>query len=293
MTTEPCHVNDTLSAYGITPSMIISFYVLTGIIGFTANIVIIYVMCANRLERSAHDIYFIYMVCTDLSIIITIPIWVYYLTNQDKIYGWECSLLSFTFYVPLFLYPYFIIAIAIEHHRTLILDKPVSVKTANISFVIIFIIVILISLPYCIFRQTSGFHSCIFGNNTWNVSAPARTVMGITINAFTYALPASVALFYSIRIYSTRRGSKKRNKRASFYIDVMTVTMLSFNGLINLTIFKNMVAGYSQNNSDCDYIKREHFFGMMGITLVFFRAAISPIICMYVNRKMFKNLCEL
>nr|AAQ24855.1 chemokine receptor-like protein [Simian cytomegalovirus] len=289
MTNETCHVNDTLSAYGITPSMIISFYSLTGIIGFTANMVIMYVMYLSRLKRSARDMYFIYMILTDLAMVSIIPLWVHYLLNQAEIYHLECILMSFAFYVPLFLHSNLIVAIAVERYQALVIKNRVTSNTANISVVIICILIILISLPYCIFRETTGFQSCMFGNDTWHVSAPARAVMGITINAWTYVLPAFAMLFFSLRIYSTRR--RKRYRRASVYIDILTVTMLCFHGLFNLNIFKNMVVGYWQNKPDCDYIKREHLFSIMGVALVLLRPVISPIICMYVNRKMFKTLC--
>nr|ACQ55271.1 chemokine receptor vGPCR3B [Cercopithecine betaherpesvirus 5] len=292
MSNQTCNINDSLIAYGLTPGVTIGVYSLAGIVGLAGNLLILCVMYLGRPKWFAHDIFFMNMMFTDLAMILTIPAWVYYLINYSQLEHWECIGLSFAFYVPLFVHSDLIVAIAIERYQSLVRNKPVSVRAATVSCVFMWIVVILVSSPYYMFRGKHENQSCILGNYTWHIPGPFRTVMNVTINTWTFVVPAAAAMFLSLRIHSSSWGSRKMNIRTSFHIDTMAVTMLFFNGLFNLNIFRDVVADDSQQKS-CDYMKQQHFFRMMGIASVFLRPVFSPIIYICVSRKIIQGICKL
>ncbi|QQL10317.1 Ja216 [Japanese cytomegalovirus] len=284
--TGHCHINESLVSYGIAPAATITLYSIAGICGVTGNLLILLVLFTRRIHWFANDIYYLNMIFTDFLVFITLPAWVYYLLNYTQLSHYACIALSFVFYVSIFIQADFMVAVAIERYRSLVKNKPLSVKKASVSCACIWIIVIVVSSPYYMFRSQHETNSCILGNYTWHMNSPFRTTMDASINIWSFVVPAVTTLLIARRIYVCTSGNKKMNARASGLLEAMVISMLFFGGLFNLNIFRDIVADTSEDNKDCTYLKQEHFIRMVGVALVYGRAIFNPFMYMCVSKRL-------
>ncbi|XP_054450698.1 C-C chemokine receptor type 2-like [Pteronotus mesoamericanus] len=220
---EPC---DKFEVKRISTWLLPLLYSLVFIVGFVGNLLVVLTLINCKKLKSMTDIYLLNLAISDLLLLLTLPVWMHFVSNEWALGDIMCKVITGIYQIGYFGGIFFIILLTIDRYLAIV-HAVFALKARTVTFGavtsgITWVVAVFASLPVIIFTEAKpedGAYFCgpYFPKGWKNFYSLMRTILGLVLPLLIMVICYSGILKTLLRC----RNEKKRHKAVRLIFVIM------------------------------------------------------------------------
>ncbi|XP_026138788.1 C-C chemokine receptor type 5-like [Carassius auratus] len=274
-----------------------TLYSLYFVVGFLANMLVVWVVCMAAKLRSMTDICLLNLALADLLLLSSFPFLAHYIRDQWIFGDVMCTAVFSVYYIGFYSVIFFTVLMSINQYIAIVHD--VLARTYGIlASVVIWIIAVSASFPEVMHFKTNNFNQqivCGLFNPTGdqNLYFSLNIFSIFKMNLIGLVIPLFIiGFFYSLILKRplTARSSRKQNM---CYVIIVLVVFFCCYAPYHIAAFVKVLEMKEIISNSCDLSKAINLSLQITEALTNSHTCINPILFVFVQEKYRKHLVSL
>ncbi|XP_043931078.1 C-X-C chemokine receptor type 1-like [Protopterus annectens] len=284
----PCEKVWSLNKYFV--AVVYSIVVILSLVG---NLIVVLVICYDKVQRSSTDIYLLNLAIADLLLALSIPFWAVYSISEWIFGGFMCKAISVLQEVNFYSGILLLACISVDRYLAIVhATEAISQKGYLVKFVClgVWVLAAFFSLPILlyrsVFKNAQDGHLMCYEHLDASVTDKWRITIRFLRHILGFFIPLIIMLFcYGCTLKTILQIKSKQRQRAMKVIFAVVLAFLICWLPNNITVFADTLMRSSIINETCNL--RTEIDTAMSVTqmLGFSHSCINPILYAFIGQK--------
>ncbi|XP_053456425.1 C-C chemokine receptor-like 2 [Nycticebus coucang] len=292
---------DKYEAQVLSAQLVPHLYSLVSLVGLLGNILLVLILVKCKGLKHVENIYFLNLALSNLCFLLTLPFWAYAASHGGSIGEPICTIVIGLCAIGLYGEALFSTLLIVQRYLVFVQVRRFcwttkTVPCSIITSVLAWVIVILITLPECVFykpQMDGQVYKCTFSRlplllldeTSW------KHIQTLKMNILVVVFPLLILLFLYVRMRKTLRVRERHRDLFKLVFAIVVVFLLMW-APYNVALF---LSAFKENFSLHDCESSYSLDRSVQITRIIAttHCCVNPLLCVFLDKEFRKNLGHL